>query len=211
MAPDTAPAKKQKKKSPPTTVADFTVLPLALPAATAAVHYAYIKPHAPSTFHPTAERSLFIANIPVDATESALRTLFATQLGGARVERVDFDSSIPAAPLHKRWKAVQPAETDDGEARGKKRKRADEDVIAEGVIEDEESALPGLWAGELRRSGSGAVVVFVDKRSARGALKEVLRAIKEGREVKWVGGEGLGVERMFSFLLLLRWRRYVCL
>jgi ribosomal RNA-processing protein 7 len=106
---------------------------------------------------------------------------------------------------------VQPAETDDGEARGKKRKRADEDVIAEGVIEDEESALPGLWAGELRRSGSGAVVVFVDKRSARGALKEVLRAIKEGREVKWVGGEGLGVERMFSFLLLLRWRRYVCL
>ena len=197
MAPENAPAKKQKQKKTPTTVSDFTILPLTLPAA-AAVHYAYIKPHAPSTFTPTAERSLFIANVPVDATESALRSLFATQLGGARVERVDFDASIPAAPLHKRWKTAQPTEVDDGEARGKKRKRADEEVVAEGVVEDEESALPSLWAGELRRSGSGAVVVFVDKRSARGAMKEVMHAVKEGREVEWVSGEGVGVERMFS-------------
>jgi ribosomal RNA-processing protein 7 len=198
----TAPAKKHKAKKTPTTVSDFTILPLTLPTATA-VHYAYIKPHTPSTFTPTAERSLFVANVPVDATESALRSLFATQLGGARVERVEFDASIPAAPLHKRWKTVQPTEADDGEARGKKRKRADEEVVAEGVVEDEESALPSLWAGELRRSGSGAIVVFVDKRSARGAMKEVMVAVKEGREVKWVGGEGMGVERMFTALFLL--------
>ncbi|KAJ4338756.1 hypothetical protein N0V87_003671 [Didymella glomerata] len=201
-----APEKPLKRKAP-TTVSDFTILPLTLPALpglpaphASTQHYLYIKPHSPSGYSATADRSLFLANTPIDATETSLRALFATQLGGARVESVEFDSSVPAAPLHKRWKAER--RDDEEEQRGKKRKRSDVDVVAEGVVEDEESALPSLWAGELRRSGSAAVVVFVDRRSARGALKEIQAAAKSGKSITWSAGSALGVERYKSHLAL---------
>lgn len=200
MAPSEM-AKSKKQKSTPKTVSDFTVLPLTLPALPSlptqyrdAKHYIYIKPHSPSVPTPTAEKSLFVANVPIDATESNLRALFAEQLGGSRVERVEFDSAVPAGLMHKRWKSAKTEEAGE-EGRGKKRKRNDDEALAEGVIEDEDSALPRIWNGELRTSGSGAVVVFVDKRSATGALKEAQRAVKEGRNVSWKTGEGLGVER----------------
>lgn len=198
------PSKKQK--TAPTTVADFTILPLALPAlpglpeqCATAKHYIYVKPHEPSVPSADDERSLFIANVPIDASENNLRALFSEQLGGSMVERVEFDGRIPAVPMHKRWKSDKGAAAQDGaDQRGKKRKRniaEDKAMIAEGVIEDEDSALPALWNSELRKSGSGAVVVFVDRKSARGALKELQRAVKEGRSIVWKGEEGLGVER----------------
>ncbi|KAI4651607.1 uncharacterized protein J4E79_009087 [Alternaria viburni] len=206
MAPE-APPKTKKSKATPKTVADFTVLSLTLltlsglPAhCNDAKHYIYVKPHAPSI--PTAddERSLFVANIPIDASERNIRALFQEQLGGSMVERVEFDASVPAQPMHKRWKSDKPTSQDDSAiSRGKKRKRTDDAaVIAEGVVEDAESALPRLWNSEVRKSGSGAVVVFVDKKSARGALKEIQKAVKEGRSISWKGGEGLGVERYKS-------------
>ncbi|KAF2868697.1 ribosomal RNA-processing protein 7-domain-containing protein [Massariosphaeria phaeospora] len=200
------PATKPKKSKPlPTTVSDFTILPLTLPSLPGlpefcndAKHYVYIKPHSPTHPTPSAEKSLFVANVPVDATGTNIRAVFHDQLGGSRVERVEFDSGVPAAPLHKRWKAEPGTKKLNGgageEQRGKKRKR-DEDVVAEGVVEDEASALPKTWGSELRRGGGAAVVVFVDKRSARGAMTEVQRAVKEGRQIKWIAGEGLGVQR----------------
>lgn len=117
------------------------------------------------------------------------------------VERVDFDAPVPALPLHKRWKGAQTASVEEGgaELRGKKRKRAsDEVLIAEGVVEDADSALPGLWASALNKSGSGAVVVFVDRKSTRGALRAVQGAVKEARTIEWTtSGAGMGVERTF--------------
>ncbi|KAG9205453.1 Ribosomal RNA-processing protein 7 [Epicoccum nigrum] len=205
-----APEKTTKRKAP-SIVADFTILPLTLPTLSglpasheSTQHYLYIKPHEPSAYTATAERSLFVANVPIDASESNIRALFAEQLGGARVESVDFDASVPARPLHKRWKQEKRGD-DEIEAgqRGKKRKRNDAEVVAEGVVEDEDSALPALWASEVRRSGSAAVVVFVDKRSARGALKEIQAAVKSGRAVQWKAGSGLGVERYKSHLALV--------
>ena len=197
-----APEKTTKRKAP-STVADFTVLPLTLPTLSGlpasyegTQHYLYIKPHEPSAYTATAERSLFVANVPTDASESNIRALFAEQLGGARVESVDFDASVPARPLHKRWKQEKRGDDESEEQqRGKKRKRNDAEIVAEGVVEDEDSALPALWASEARRSGSAAVVVFVDKRSARGALKEIQAAVKSGRAVQWKAGSGLGLER----------------
>ncbi|OSS52436.1 hypothetical protein B5807_02072 [Epicoccum nigrum] len=206
MAPE-----KTTKRRAPSVVADFTILPLTLPTLSglpasheSTQHYLYIKPHEPSAYTATAERSLFVANVPIDASESNIRALFAEQLGGARVESVDFDASVPARPLHKRWKQEKRGD-DEIEAgqRGKKRKRNDAEVVAEGVVEDEDSALPALWASEVRRSGSAAVVVFVDKRSARGALKEIQAAVKSGRAVQWKAGSGLGVERYKSHLALV--------
>ncbi|KAJ4987601.1 meiotic recombination protein dmc1 [Stagonosporopsis vannaccii] len=204
-----APEKTTKRKAP-STVADFTVLPLTLPTLPGlpathdrTQHFLYIKAHEPSAYTASAERSLFVANVPIDASESNIRALFAEQLGGARVESVDFDASVPARPLHKRWKQEKRGDDEGEEQRGKKRKRNEPEVVAEGVVEDEESALPALWAGEVRRSGSAAVVVFVDKRSARGALKEIQAVVKGGRVVEWKSGSGLGVERYKSHLALL--------
>ncbi|KAL6706420.1 hypothetical protein ACN47E_005526 [Coniothyrium glycines] len=202
MAPSSA-AASPPRKAPPRTVSDYTILPLTLPTLPGlpaihndARHYLYIKPHEPSIPTATDDRSLFLANIPIDASETSLRVLFAEQLGGAMVERVEFDASVPAPPVYKRWKSDKAPSADGGEeTRGKKRKRAhDEAMVAEGVVEDEDSQLPRAWASEVRRSGSGAVVVFVDRKSARGAAKDVARAVKEGRRVLWKG-EIAGVER----------------
>ncbi len=142
----------------------------------------------------------------MDASESNLRALFADQLGGSRVERVDFHSSVPAAPARKRSKdssaeKARIREDEEGAVKGRKRKR-DEEVVAEGMVEDEESALPRIWSSELRRGGSSAVVVFVDGRSCKGAMKEVKRVVEEGASVWWRGGEGLGIEREFLFASL---------
>lgn len=212
MAP-TAPTTAKKAKSVPKQVSEFTILPLTLPALPGlpdecnnAKHYIYVKPHAPSIPSESDERSLFIVNVPMDASEANIRALFVEQLGGSMVERVEFDSSVPAQPLHKRWKSdgvrgaaggKEGAAAGDNAVRGKKRKRTPDDpaMVAEGVVEDADSALPKLWSSELRRSGSSAVVVFVDKKSARGAMKAVQKAVKEGLEVVWRGAENMGVER----------------
>jgi ribosomal RNA-processing protein 7 len=205
MAPE-ASVKAKKSTKTPKTVGDFTILPLTLPTLTGlteqcseAKHYIYVKPQEQNISTPDDDRSLFVANIPIDASDSNIRGLFQEQLGGSMVERVEFDASVPAEPMHKRWKSDQPRkDAAGGEQRGKKRKRTNADdaaVIAEGVVEDADSALPKLWPTGLRRSGSGAVVVFVDKKSARGALKEVQRAVKESRTIHWESGEVLGVER----------------
>ncbi|KAH7138548.1 ribosomal RNA-processing protein 7-domain-containing protein [Dendryphion nanum] len=188
------------ESSTPSTVSDFAILPLTLPNVKLPAqigtpeHYLYIKPHEPSQPTLSADRSLFIANVPVDAQENNIRELFITQLGGARVESVEFDTAVPAIPSVKRWKTNNAA---GGESKSKKRKR-DEDVVAEGVIEDEKSALPKIWNTELRKSGGCAVVAFVDRPSMKGAWKEVQRAIKEGKEVTWMQGDGLGIERYKS-------------
>jgi ribosomal RNA-processing protein 7 len=201
MAPE-KPANAKQAKSTPKTVAEFTILALTLPTLPGlpaqyqdAKHYIYVKPQATSIPTKSDERSLYVVNVPIDATESNVRALFADQLGGSMVERVEFDSPMPAQPMYKRWKADKPQAGED--KRGKKRKRSDEEaLVAEGVVDDEDSALPRLWPGALSKSGSGAVVVFVDKGSARGALKEIQKAAKEGRSIMWKSGDtAVGVER----------------
>lgn len=204
MAPESTskPAKRQKI---PSTVGTFSVVPLTLPtlsglpeSASDAKHYLYIQPHTPSQTTSTTERSLFLANVPIDASETNIRALFADQLGGSRVSHVEFDSSIPAAPEHKRWKG----NAAPGAKAGVKRKREDREIVAEGVVEDKESALPRTWSAEVRGSGSCAVVVFVDRKSMAGAWKEVKRVVKEGESLRWDVGETVGVDRelFLSFL-----------
>ena len=59
------------------------------------------KPHKPSNITPNDSRILFISNVPTDTNEDDMRTLFTERLGGARVVRVDLDSSAPAAITRK--------------------------------------------------------------------------------------------------------------
>ncbi|KAJ4358101.1 uncharacterized protein N0V89_002680 [Didymosphaeria variabile] len=205
------------RKSAPTSVAEFSILPLTLPtypglpsSCTDAKHYLYVKAHAPAICTESTARSLFLANVPIDASEANLRALFAEQLGGARVESVEFDASVPAEVSHKHFK-VKEVEEKDGKKdarpdRGTKRKREEgkgRAMVAEGVIADGESALPRIWSSAARKSGSGAVVVFLDKASMRGALKEVQKVVKDHAAIHWKGGEALGVERYRSHLSLL--------
>lgn len=205
--------KAKKSKSKPTSVADFAILPLSLPtlpnlpsSCADAKHYLYVKPHTPAQAVESSPRSLFLANVPIDATETNLRTLFADHLGGARVESVQFDASIPAVVEHKRFKSeeLRGGKKDDAQAsRGTKRKREDErhgkggkkEMVAEGVVEDEDSALPRIWDNEIRRSGSGAVVIFLDRASMKGAWSAVQKTAKEGKAIPWAGSEAVGVER----------------
>lgn len=112
-------------------------------------------------------------NVPVDATETHIRSLFADSLGGVRVEGVDFEDARVGT-------GIKPPV-----AQGKKRKRG-----AEGVELEEVGKLPVVWEREVHRSGGTAVVKCVDRASAEIALREARRAAKGGREIVW----GAGVE-----------------
>ena len=165
----------------PLEISGYFVLPLALPVPRSfpvpATHYLYLHPHEPKI--PTAEtpRSLFLVNVPFDATELHMRHLFGTQLGGGRVERVDFEG----ARSKSRPAVAPPVPT----KRGKKRKRAE----IQSMDEVEGAELPEVWDRELHRSGSTAVVVFVDRVSMEASLKAAKRAAKGGKEIVW--GEGV--------------------
>ncbi|KDN38202.1 hypothetical protein K437DRAFT_276347 [Tilletiaria anomala UBC 951] len=92
----------------PCTIGQFTAVPLRLPSKfikSTPYHWIYIRAHASSESAPTssagpgssktaelpAERTLFVANLPVEATERHLRALF--QPAGGRVQRVIFQAA----------------------------------------------------------------------------------------------------------------------
>lgn len=174
-----------------TQVNTFTVLPL-LRKGTASfpkdtTHYLYIQPNAPRVPTTDTPREVFLANVPIDATEIHIRTLFATSLGGVRVEDVEYED----AKVGKGIKAPV--------AHGKKRKRG----VESGDERQEVGLLPETWDREIHRSGGTAVVRCVDRPSAEMALREAKKAIKSGREIIWGAGTdgnvpSLGRERYLS-------------
>ncbi|GAB7356099.1 hypothetical protein MBLNU459_g6704t1 [Dothideomycetes sp. NU459] len=166
----------QKATRVPSSVHDYTVLALGIPAVSSfpksTRHFLYLQPNAPKVPTLDTPREVFLVNLPIDVTEAHVRSLFANQLGGARVEKVEFEGvrtgrklTAPVAP-----KA------------GRKRKRANAD--------SDDVALPETWDREVRSSGATAVATFVDVASAEVAVKEAKRATKAAKEVVW----GLGVE-----------------
>ncbi|KAF2170230.1 hypothetical protein M409DRAFT_64562 [Zasmidium cellare ATCC 36951] len=168
----------------PWTVHDFLVLPLRIPAQKSlpreATHYLYLRANAPKVPTEKTPREVFAVNVPIDTTELHIRSLFANQLGGARIESVAFEGarvgkgiSAPVAPAKQ----------------GKKRKRGIEGIDEDGAVE-EVGLLPDVWDRELHRSGGTAVITFVDKPSADLALKEAKKAIKNKTEIKWAAGIG---------------------
>ncbi|TKA33122.1 hypothetical protein B0A50_00675 [Salinomyces thailandicus] len=159
-------------------VNEFTVLPLALPPTSSfpkkATHYLYLRPNAPKL--PTADtpREVFLVNVPVDSTETHIRALFAGQLGGSRIDRVDFEGARAGKGITAPVTSVK---------KGRKRKRTD----AEGNVStaEEVGKLPETWDRELHRSGGTAIVTFVDKASSDLAMKEARKAAKAGQEIQW--------------------------
>ena len=195
---------------PPAKIEDYHVLPISLPALPSlpisATHYLYLKPHEPSVPTPESLRSLFLVNIPIDTTETHLKTLFSAQidLPAGRILDVQFEGSTREKHSAS---AGPPTTTSVGgsSSKTKKRKRAAEKAEAEEAIAQQlEAGFPPVWDRPVHRSGSTAIVVFVDKASMAAALKAVRAAIKSSKTITW--GEGvedhippLGVERMLPF------------
>ncbi|KAF4636414.1 hypothetical protein G7Y89_g1670 [Cudoniella acicularis] len=168
------------------TIGDYAILPITLPATpafpTQTTHTLYLRPHAPKVPTEANERSLFLVNIPVDSTLAHLRAVFAHLLGAAgRVEDVIFEGEKRKSSTA----LMEVPKTKIGDKGSKKRKRnTDEDT--------ETPELPEVWDRTLHRSGSTAVVVFVDTKSVEAVLKALRKLHKSGKESKYpVWGAGL--------------------
>lgn len=161
-----------------TQVQDFHVLPVrfaALPSfPRETTHYLYVRANAPRVPGEDTPRELFLANVPIDATEEHIKDIFVDQLSGGRIEAVDFEDSR----IGKGIKAPPDSRKTN------KRKRGIENTA--GIGESEEvGLLPSVWDRTLHRSGSTAIVRFVDRASAELSLREVRRAAKARKRVSW--------------------------
>lgn len=172
-------------KATPSSIAGYVVLPLSLPPLAAfpipATHYLYIAPHEPKLPTPTAVRSLFLVNVPFDASEAHIKHLFSTQLGlsHGRIEDVQF------AAEKRQVRSSEESLILASEKRGKKRKRPSH---TGSIGEVEGAGLPQTWDRPLQINGGTAVIVFVDRASMDAAFKALKRSQKENRELVWEAG-----------------------
>ena len=154
-----------------TSLHGYTILGVKLPIQPSckelAVHYLYLRRHEPKVPTPEDERTLFVVNIPIDATEAHFRELF-TALGGGRVLSVKFEGARSISKP-----AVAPAVPSKTEERKKKRKRD------EAKANEEMAELPDVWDRQLHRSGGTGLIVFVDV----AALNASIKAISKRRKV----------------------------
>ncbi|TVY33453.1 Ribosomal RNA-processing protein, partial [Lachnellula subtilissima] len=164
----------------PSTISNFAVLPVLLPPSPAlphlpktATHTLYIRPNNPKIPTEADARSLFVVNVPVDATAAHLKGVFAHLSGGVvgRVEDVIFEGQAQI-PSQKSTAIVE-----------RKRKREEEPENATQAPD-----LPSTWDRETRKSGGNAVVVFVDARSMEGVLKSVRKLQKSKDYPVWGHG-----------------------
>ncbi|KAI9825045.1 MAG: Ribosomal RNA-processing protein 7 [Phylliscum demangeonii] len=189
-----------------TSIHGFTVLRLRLPVLPSfpepAFHFLYLRRHEPHVPTPTDERTLLAANVPIDATATHFRDLFRG-IGGGLVERVRFDgdrattdvaaatTTVPRPPPSTDGATASRAKTKKTRSRNKKRTRDDVDADADAAVSGE---LPDIWDRALHRSGSNALVVFVDHASRELSVKALARTgTKEA--VVW-GGGGAGDQTM---------------
>ncbi|KAI9703478.1 MAG: Meiotic recombination protein dmc1 [Bogoriella megaspora] len=169
-------------------IADFSVLTVELPSVSSfpkpSLHYLYIRKHDPKIPHPDSLRSLFVANVPIDATANHFRNLWANKLGGARVEHVEFGEEAQKKVNKSSGSATEGASY--GSKKNKKRKR--NQPKPEDIVETEDSRLPLTWDATINPSGGTAVVVFVDKPSANAGMSAVQKAAKITQVIPWQSG-----------------------
>lgn len=166
----------------PLQIAGYNILPLSLPPLpsfpTAATHFLYLAPHQPKIPTATASRSLFLVNVPFDATALHIKHLLSAQIGlpAGRIEDVQFEGQRKRGPI--------PGEAPSKQmpAKGKKRKRGGDGGDLENM---EGAALPSTWDRDLQIKGRTAVVMFVDRASMDAVLKAIKAVRKERREPIW--------------------------
>ncbi|KAK4153222.1 vanillate o-demethylase [Chaetomidium leptoderma] len=184
-----------KMPSGPTTIGDFSVLPVSIPPLPSfprnVVHYLYVRRNAPKIPTATDARSLFLTNVPVDSTEAHFRALFASLVGAGRFESAAFEDERKDAHSQSQspFDAARPAHAARLlQAHSKKRKREDEE--AERAREEAAARLPSTWTRPLRKSGSTAVVLLADEKSVEQVLKAIGKVHKTKKYPAW-GGDNL--------------------
>lgn len=191
------------KNSIPLQVSSHHIISLSLPPlpsfSTPATHYLYVSNHQPRNPSPTAPRSLFLVNVPFDATNVHINHLLSTQLSlpKGRIEDVYFEGEEKKA--HETNEALIEHLSDV--KKSKKRKRP---VVERSADDTETSKLPPTWDRNLHGVGRTAVVMFVDRASADAVIKAIKTVRKQRRQLTW--GEGvetalptLGLARMPSY------------
>lgn len=165
----------------PLQISGFYILPLSLPALpsfpTPATHYLYIINHQPKIPTATATRSLFLVNVPFDATENHIKYLLSVQiqLPVGRIEAVQFEGEGQKAEDNS-YKQATVAK------KGKKRKRVEEN---ENTEEIEGASLPSTWDRELKGIGRTAIVILVDRASMEAVIRAIKKTRKDGKEPVW--------------------------
>lgn len=199
MSSTSKPAKKKQAAGPstsssaalPTTISGFTVLPTAYsPTVT---HVLYVRAHS-APKHKDSKgkqreelpegRTLFLVNVPPDATERELTVLFKSS---GTVERVVFSTDGAGAVQEDPMEGGEDSEDDEAEEEAAEEQESDE----EDAEDDDEEAhsrpkkkrkveepkapqivpLPSVPLRTLRRTGHTAYVVFLDASSLARALK----------------------------------------
>lgn len=198
----------------PLQISDYLILPLALPPLpsfpTNATHFLYLAKHQPKTPTISSPRSLFLVNVPFDATDAHIKRLFSTQLDlpNGRIENVSFEGEKKMAQ-----DVTVPAPTNSTLAKkGNKRKRAP-DAQNSQILEAVE--LSPTWDRQLRGFGRTAVVVFVDRASLDALIRAVKKTRKNRKEPVW--GEGLedglpslGPSRMWCCIIVQHCLKLTC-
>jgi hypothetical protein len=179
-------AKKEPKQSIQTLekINDFRILPIKVPAADGkeeATHYLYLKQHRPpkklnkEDGVPEEERTLFVLNLPVDATEADVR-YWLREAG--TIQSVRFQSL-------EHWQAMyttskEDTNTDNTTAPLAKQYKLKGRAAAAAAAAANEGATPAseLMLASIRpflQPGSYAHVVFLEKESIDNALNLPLR------------------------------------
>lgn len=165
----------------PSSIAGFTPIPVQY--SSSSTHYIYARPHtgpkkaAPQNQQALPEgRTLFLVNVPPDATERELTLLFKQS---GTVERVIFDGDGPAEETEEPM-SDSDEEDPDGEdmsgveaeleaepARPRKKRKTSKDnkAAAPQIV-----PLPSHTTRTLRRTGRAAHVIFLDASSLARAL-----------------------------------------
>lgn len=172
----------------PLQIAQYYILPLSLPPLpsfpTPATHYLYVANHKPKIPSPTAHRSLFLVNVPFDATDVHIKHLFGAQIGlpSGRIEDVQFEGEGRKLQDSHEPHSNQISVT----KKGKKRKRP----IPDGNLDEMSGAsLPRVWDRDLRVIGGTAVTMFVDRASMEAVIRAIKKIRTENKEPIW--GEGI--------------------
>jgi ribosomal RNA-processing protein 7 len=171
----------------PSKIGDYDILPITLPPTPAfpvkATHHIFIRRHAPKIPTPSDSRSLFLVNVPIDSTEAHFRAVFTSLVGTGRFQSITFENERHGVVALSGMDPAAGEATERGD--NKKRKRGNEGRVGEAL-----GQLPKVWDRDLHHSGSTAIVLMVDERSAEIALKAVRKLHKRGACPVW----GAGVE-----------------
>lgn len=177
----------------PKTIGEFSVLPLSIPPLPsyphAVTHHLYLRRHEPKNPTPDDDRSLFVTNVPVDSTEPHFRAIIASLVGAGRFESIQFESDKKTSPV-----SLEPAQAARLPATAsKKRKRGggDDSDSTEEDLAEEFARLPTTWTRPLQPSGSAAVILLADEKSADLVLKAVAKLHKTNKKKYPVWGAGV--------------------